>query len=135
MKIYKREIKPYIQPFCLQGCNSSPYSVDGYDWVSENLERQLRKEIIVEDSWSKLIFKERYVVVGDGEDEINLALEALEKQIPKKPIENRYPWCICPNCRGSVYVEHIQEHIQNGEQTYCEHCGQAIDWSVTNENY
>lgn len=56
-------------------------------------------------------------------------IDALEKQIPKKHIENIYPWCICPNCGGSVYVKHIQEHIQNGEQTYCEHCGQALDWS------
>lgn len=62
-------------------------------------------------------------------DALKIAISSIEKQIPKKPIENRYPWCICPNCRGSVYVKHIQEHIQSGEQTYCEHCGQALDWS------
>ena len=56
---------------------------------------------------------------------------ALEKQIPKKPIDNRYPWAICPVCGGSVYVEKVQEHIQNNETTYCEHCGQALDWSDT----
>ena len=52
-----------------------------------------------------------------------------ERHRPKKPIDDRYPWCICPNCKGSVYVKHIQEHIQNDEITYCEHCGQALDWS------
>ncbi len=55
--------------------------------------------------------------------------EAVEKQIPKKPIDYRFPWSICPNCNGSVYLKHIQEHIGNEETTYCEHCGQALDWS------
>jgi hypothetical protein len=56
-------------------------------------------------------------------------VSALEKQIPKKPIENRYPWAICPICGGSVYLENVQEHIMNQEKTHCEHCGQALDWS------
>ena len=60
-----------------------------------------------------------------------LAISALEKQIPKKPIDNRYPWVICPLCGGSVYVEMVQEHIKNNETTYCEHCGCALDWSDT----
>lgn len=58
-------------------------------------------------------------------------INALEKQIPKKPIEDRYPWCICPNCGGSVYLKNIQEHIFVDETSYCEHCGQALDWSDT----
>lgn len=66
MKIYKREIKPYIQPPQLQGFNDKPFPVKGYDWVSEELEDKLRNEIIVDDPWSKLIFVERYVVLGDG---------------------------------------------------------------------
>ena len=57
------------------------------------------------------------------------AVSALEKQIPKKPNENRYPWAICPSCGGSVYIDKVQEHIMNNENTYCEHCGQALDWS------
>lgn len=58
-------------------------------------------------------------------------VEALEKQIPKKPIDDRYPWAICPVCGGSIHLENVQEHIQNKEITYCEHCGQALDWSDT----
>ena len=57
------------------------------------------------------------------------AISALEKQIPKKPNENRYPWATCPSCGGSVYIDKVQEHIMNNENTYCEHCGQALDWS------
>jgi hypothetical protein len=61
MKTYIRQIKPYIQPPCLQGFSSSPYPVKGYDWAPEDLEEKLRDEIVVEDSWNTLIFKERYV--------------------------------------------------------------------------
>lgn len=57
-----------------------------------------------------------------------LAIEALEKQIPKEPIDDSYPWATCPVCGGSVFMEHIKEHIQNKEKTYCEHCGQTLDW-------
>ena len=57
------------------------------------------------------------------------AISALEKQIAKKPVVDRYPWAICPVCGGSVYLSNVQEHIYNCETTYCEHCGQALDWS------
>lgn len=62
---------------------------------------------------------------------LKVAIKALEKQIPKKPIDDRYPWCICPVCGGSIYLKNVQEHIQCQETTYCEHCGQALDWSDT----
>lgn len=62
MKLYERQIKPYIKPPCLPGLSGSPYPVDGYDYVSEKLEEKLRNEIVVSDPWSTLIFKERYVV-------------------------------------------------------------------------
>ena len=59
------------------------------------------------------------------------ALNALEKRIPKKPIKEEYPWAVCSVCGGSVYLENVLEHIHNQETTYCEHCGQALDWSDT----
>lgn len=52
----------------------------------------------------------------------------LSKSIPKKPKEDSFPWAICPSCGGSVYLEKVQDHIQVGETTYCEHCGQSLDW-------
>jgi hypothetical protein len=66
MKIYKREIKPYIRPPQLQGFNDKPFPVKEYDWVPEDMEQELKEKIVVKDPWSKLIFAERYVVVGDG---------------------------------------------------------------------
>lgn len=63
MKYYIRQIKPFIQPPALPGTLCVSYAVDGYDWVSEEMEEELKKEIVVEDSWSTLVFKERFVEV------------------------------------------------------------------------
>lgn len=63
MKYYIRQIKPYIKPPSLPGMMCISYPVDGYDWVSEDLEEELRKSIVLDDPWSKLGFQERYVEV------------------------------------------------------------------------
>ena len=51
-----------------------------------------------------------------------LAIEALEKQIPKKPIDNiEREWFECPTC-GRVIVTYYA-----GERHHCK-CGQALNW-------
>jgi len=53
--------------------------------------------------------------------------QALEKQIPKKPLyENTYDDCVvysCPACKD-------EKLILSGDN-YCATCGQALDWSDT----
>lgn len=52
----------------------------------------------------------------------NMAIKALEKQIPKKPHKNyekvNLKWCVCGNYLGEL----------KNEQNYCKWCGQALDW-------
>lgn len=50
-------------------------------------------------------------------DFLKTAIEALEKQIPKKPINISWTHYHCPICKKSV------------NSNYCGNCGQAIDWS------
>lgn len=53
---------------------------------------------------------------------LNLAIETMEKQIPKKPIDcDGYH---CPNCGARV-----DDDGRGYEQPYCMECSQAIDWS------
>lgn len=52
-------------------------------------------------------------------DAIKIAISALEKQIPKKPVEARNE-IVCPTCKTLV-----------GSSPYCRYCGQALDWSDT----
>ena len=65
------------------------------------------------------------------------AIEALEKQMPKKPRATEdYPHRLyCPNCyypfeRNKSEIALIREHFIVGNK-YCPDCGQALDWSDT----
>lgn len=52
---------------------------------------------------------------------LKLAKEALEKQIPKKPVK----WCgiwICPTCDYGQDTDRFKP-------SYCKSCGQHLDWS------
>ena len=58
---------------------------------------------------------------------INIAIEALDKQIPKKPLhmhKNYY----CPICKEDGWML-WDDAIPNDMDEYCGKCGQAIDWS------
>jgi len=50
---------------------------------------------------------------------LDMATEALEKQIPKKPIvDERYVKCICPKCWAFL----------TDYQSFCDNCGQKLRW-------
>ena len=71
-------------------------------------------------------FAEQYQGKEEYTDMLLLCKNALEKQIPKKPINNdtkgiRYTDSyICPNCNRGF--------TGTGIADYCYHCGQALDW-------
>lgn len=54
--------------------------------------------------------------------EINAAIEALEKQIPKKP-EIKDEYYVCPVC--GVYQE-----TSEGNPPHCINCGRRLLWEV-----
>ena len=63
---------------------------------------------------------------------LDTAIEALEKQLPKKPTyegdgyapDGTFIWdeWLCPNC-GSRY------EVDYDDYSYCPNCGQRLDWS------
>jgi len=56
-----------------------------------------------------------------------LAISALEKQMPKRPIEDGYydEPSVCPNCGGNV----INQCDNDYQFQCCHYCGQKLDWS------
>lgn len=65
---------------------------------------------------------------------LNMAVEALEKQIPKKVCEVQKDYIIkhhcCPSCDYPVNVSFIKDRIAGfRKDKYCNNCGQALDWS------
>lgn len=65
--------------------------------------------------------------VGEHREAMNMAIKALEKQIPKKPHKNFEKfsgvWCSCGKYLGKGYFV--------DKPSYCPDCGQAFDWSDT----
>lgn len=60
---------------------------------------------------------------SEFDDAIYTAIEALEKQIPKKPVDNpKTGWFECPNCGLIVWICY-----GTGETHHCD-CGQRLDW-------
>ncbi len=75
-----------------------------------------------------------YINVDDLEA-INLAIPALEKQIPKKPIArfiNTFSDDMaisCPCCKKPIVnVWNKRDY----KPLYCHYCGQALDWGDSN---
>lgn len=53
---------------------------------------------------------------------MRIAIQVLEKQIPKKPVQKSYMVkgaVVCPIC----------EFVVLKADGYCSHCGQHLDWS------
>lgn len=62
-----------------------------------------------------------------GGEALTVAVEALKKQIPKKPIldvifPSGVEWYLCPVCNHNG-IEKVG--------CYCHNCGQALDWGDT----
>lgn len=59
--------------------------------------------------------------IGETEDYTEVAINALEKQIPKKPdFTEDKEFALCPCCNGNGLAD---------KQEYCDNCGQKLDWS------
>lgn len=70
-------------------------------------------------------------------EEMDIAIEALEKQIPKKlkttEVGRFGLVLLCPSCENNIAM--IWDSVwQKGryKQKYCDNCGQALDWSDNN---
>lgn len=79
-------------------------------------------------------FKERLGIpdyktqIPEYYEAMELAVEVLEKQVPKEPITyNGTNRADCPVCREAV------RGIKNPFGSYCSGCGQKLDWKEVTE--
>lgn len=82
---------------------------------------------------------------GDHKEAVKTAIQALEKQIPMKPVHdgcldsegmwhewngvNGRPYDLCPNCNTNLCCEMPNDNKPN----YCSKCGCRLDWSDGDE--
>ena len=80
--------------------------------------------------------KEHFRVHDDGrptpylDKAVDIAIEALEKQIPKKVVENRWIYTRC-DCGHEFSIHHGDGYYSipyKQKTNYCPNCGQKLDW-------
>lgn len=88
-------------------------------------------KIELDDKTAERIYEE--LNINQGQETYEFIKNALEKQIPKKPIfryekigrENVCVSCCCPNPKCNNTSLGNNEYMFD----YCEECGQRLDWS------
>ena len=60
-------------------------------------------------------------------ESIKMALEALERQIPKKAVGEHYAHMRCPSCNHRIPSGGGSSSRRR--DNWCNYCGQAIDWT------
>lgn len=64
-------------------------------------------------------------IEGEKHEEVlNIVLEALDKQIPKKPFS-----CECPKCDSDDISCMELMGFREIKRKYCPDCGQALNWN------
>lgn len=62
------------------------------------------------------------------QESIDMAIQALEKQIPKKPVKDGKWSYKCPCCGGNAETD-CGDNFYDYRLDYCNGCGQKLDWS------
>lgn len=58
---------------------------------------------------------------------VEIAVEAMEKQIPKKAVGEHYAHMRCPSCNHRIPSG--AGSSSRRRDNWCNYCGQAIDWT------
>lgn len=78
----------------------------------------------------ELLKDHEYWTTYSWQDEVcEIAIKALEKQIPKKAISTYKGHYKCPTCE--IYIDITDDDLYVYEikpPKYCDECGQALDW-------
>ena len=65
---------------------------------------------------------------------LEMAIKALEKQIPKKAISTYKGHYKCPTCENYIDITDDDLYVYEIEPPKCcDECGQALDWSGDND--
>lgn len=84
------------------------------------------------------LFKERLTLikehcaeeVKDYEEALEIGIQALEKQISKKPVNYDKHYYKCPCCNEDLEIDNDMSFVYDEEPPkFCINCGQKLDWS------
>lgn len=65
-----------------------------------------------------------------GGKSLDIAISAIEKQVPKKPLNVEKHYYKCPCCKQDLGISEDDIFVyEMPTPMYCSICGQALDWS------
>ena len=64
---------------------------------------------------------------GEHIESVKVAIQALEKQIPKKVVMDKNIY-LCPNCGANTETD-CGDDMLDYRLNFCDNCGQKLDWS------
>lgn len=108
--------------------NKIPTFYNQYQYMNYQEVIELLNELL-----SKGNFIDQYGDIDDSslyEEAVDKAMKAIKQQIKQKVIyenHNSFNSCYCPVCKRFVGLDEVSKYTHN----YCDYCGQALDWSVT----
>ena len=70
---------------------------------------------------SDLLYRKR-------KERAQIAIDAIEKRIPQKPIHDSLADRSCPVCDAYIPFDALNDRIADAPK-FCKECGQALDWS------
>ena len=81
-----------------------------------------------QEAINELKFIKICTVIPEEKKAIDMAIKALEKQIPKKPNwgNDDQDYVTCPQCNAILGAVDNVEYTAH--QKYCPNCGQKLDW-------
>ena len=84
-------------------------------------------ELLKNMKWS---ITTKFNTVNNSTKALDMAISALEKQVPKKPSCPIDTW-VCPDCGRDVeYQAKMGDNILfHGQYDFCPNCGRPIDWT------
>lgn len=127
------QIQQWHQEWQKDNCLAS--EIKNYQRTAEILKSMLRhyhKEL--EERENNVAEKIETDILKETIKNIKIALSAVEKQIPKKPVHYlKYIVPRCPCCKIRLGSYQGEEVIKFTDVLVCD-CGQRIDWSESEEN-
>lgn len=70
---------------------------------------------------------ENNLLYRSRKERAQIAIDAIEKQIPQKPIRESLADRSCPVCDAYIPFDALNDNIEDAPK-FCKNCGQALDW-------
>lgn len=103
------------------------YTVEALEKAIKHYECERDGAIVVLDSGFGSKPGENDLLYRNRKERAQIAINAIKKQIPQKPIRDSLADRSCPVCGAYIPFDALNDDIVDSPD-FCKTCGQALDW-------